>query len=171
MSKRKNPPVKNQREREQYSREMRKQNRIDTTGRYGSDMLSGSGEFVSASPYADEAEYVGTATPSLKTRASRNKDKIFDWVIAGILIPALFAAFGWAYTQNGKLEVLTYRVSEIEERIDGLTTDMLTKEVFKLQLELATKDMEGLIPDLSSVEERLEAIETRLDELEEQPDE
>ena len=171
MAKRKIPLVKDQRERERYGRATRKQNCIDTTGRYGSDMLSGSGEFDSEPPYTDETEHIGTAAPSLKTRISRNKGKIFDWVIAGILIPAFLTAFNWAYTQNGKLEVLTYRVSEIEKRIDGLTTDMLTKEVFELQLELATKDMEGLIPNLSSVEKRLEDIETRLDELEGKTDE
>ena len=171
MSKRKNPPVKNQREREQYGRETRKQNRIDTTGRYGSDMLSGSGEFVSESPYVDETDHIGTASPSLRTRISRNKDKIFELVIAGILIPVLLAAFRWAYTQNGKIEVLAYRVSEIEDRIENLVTDVLTKEVFELQLELATKDMKGLIPDLSSVEKRLENIGTRLDELEGHTDE
>lgn len=171
MPKKKNPPVKNQRERERYGRETRRQNRIDTTGRYGSDMLSGSGEFVSESPYADENEHIGTAPPSLKTRFARNKGKIFDWVIAGILIPIILAAFGWAYTQNGRLEVLEYRVEEIEKRIDSLADDVLTKEVFSLQLELATKDMEGLIPDLSSVETRLADIEERLDALEETPSE
>ena len=92
--------------------------------------------------------------------------KVLGGVITLIVVPFLGFIIKWVFDQNAVIQVLNYRMEQIEIAVDNIDDDMLTKEVLDLKLELIRSDMKALIPDLTGIQEQLDDVERRLLELE-----
>lgn len=159
--------AKNQREREAYGRSIRKNNRMNPTDTYGAETLRGSDDpsyYENENNLEDSAPNIGKM--SIATWIRRNKMKVLGGVITLIVVPFLGFIIKWVFDQNAVIQVLNYRMEQIEIAVDNIDDDMLTKEVLDLKLELIRSDMKALIPDLTGIQEQLDDVERRLLELE-----
>ena len=166
MNKPKRKKTKNQKERNQYWKNARNQNHIDPTGPYGSENLQGSGDepFPMDDTIAPNAAEVARMSP--KTWWKRNKGTVLKDVVITLLVALISAAGEWVYNENAAIEVIKTRINKVEETIASLETDITTKEVLDLKLEIIKRDVVALIPDTSNITNRLDEIETRITTLE-----
>lgn len=162
----KHKPVKNQRERTDYYRQSRRQNRIDPTGSYGSASLQGSDDTWLTGHSNGSTDEIPVGKMPLWTRIWKNKNKIIEVIIIPLLLVFIGFIAKWVFDANADVKVIQNQIATIESRIDTLETDTLTKEYFDLKVELLKRDVSSLIPDVSSIEEEIVAINSRLDELE-----
>ena len=162
----KRQPAKNQQERQAYGRDVRRSNRMNPTGTYGAESLRGSDDlhFYNNSNYDDNEPNTGKM--SIVTWIQRNKMKVLGGIVTLIIIPVFGFAIKWIFDQNAVIQVLNYRMEQIESAVANLDDDLLTKEVLDLKLELARSDMQALIPDLSGIQAQLDDIEERLSAIE-----
>ena len=100
------------------------------------------------------------------TWIQRNKMKVLGGFVTLIIIPVFGFAIKWIFDQNAVIQVLNYRMEQIETAVANIEDDLLTKEVLDLKLELARSDMQALIPDVSGIQAQLDDIEERLSAIE-----
>ena len=165
MSKKKRNYAKNQKERSDYGHVARKQNNLATTGSYGSDYLQGSGEASFSNDNFADNDNQRTARMKPTTWLKRNKEKLIDIVVLGLLVSFIGFAANWMFNTNAEIKVLQYRIDEIQRVIEGLDESIIDKEVLDLSLELIKKEMETLIPDVSDIEKSIDILETQVTKL------
>lgn len=162
MSKKKS--AKNQRERNAYWEGIRRQSRIDTTGAYGSESLSGSSDAASAYGYDSDTQKIGKR--SFWAWLLHNKVTVIGWAIALIISPGIWRLIDLGFNHRVDIKTLTYRMEQAEKRISELDSNLITTDVLDLKLQLARNEMDALIPDVSTIQTQLDDIESRLDTLE-----
>lgn len=139
---------------------------MNPTDTYGAESLRGSDDLH----FYNDSNYDGnepdTAKMSVLTWIQRNKMKVIGGIVTLIIIPVFGFAINWIFDQNAVIQVLNYRMEQIEAAVANLDDDLLTKEVLDLKLELARSDMQALIPDLSGIQAQLDDIEERLSAIE-----
>ena len=155
--------VKNQREREAYHRNSRKQSKIDPTGNYGASALYGSDDSWAVNNDISSVNDIPVGKSSFGAWLSKH------WIEAVVtpLVLGIIAFVGnWIFTKNADIAVIQENIKSIETRISKLEEDTITKQYFDLKIEVLKKDTQTLIPDISGIKEEIVELETRIDQLE-----
>lgn len=162
MSK-KHTPVKNQRERESYHRDSRRQSKMNPTGEYGASSLHGSGDTWEPDENSSDGNNIPVAKPSVMAWI---KEHWLESITIPLLVAFIIFAARWIFDKNTEVAVIQQKIETIVERIDKLDSDAVTKEYLDLKIELIKKDMSSLIPDISGIEAQINDVVSRLDNLE-----
>lgn len=155
--------ARNQRERESYYRDSRRQSRMNPTGEYGSTSLHGSGDTWEPDENSSDGNNIPVAKPSL---IARIKEHWLETITIPLLVAFVLFAARWIFDKNTEVAVIQQKIETIVERIDKLDSDVATKEYLDLKIELIKKEISSLIPDISGIETQISDVVSRLDNLE-----
>lgn len=157
------PTVRNQREREAYHRNSRKQSKIDPTGNYCASALHGSDDSWSMNNDISSLNDIPIGRSSLGAWLSKHW---IETLIAPLVVGLIAFIGSWVFTKNAEIAVIQENIKNIETRIIKLEEDTIGKQYFELKIEVLKKDTQAMIPDISGIKEEIAELETKIDQIE-----
>ena len=165
--------AKNNHERQNYRRSVQQQaGSLETTGHYDkSKSLEGS---KTPSSFEPTTSNLDVCKPTIASRIMLQYKKIIvgalSIIASAILTVFISTTVSWGLDYKAEKNVIDYRISTIEKKIEQLDDNSISKEVLDLKLEIVKNESNALFPSIERLSERISEIESRIDSIEQGSD-
>ena len=162
MGKKRNRRLRSACERQEYYRLAKAMTGDETNPIDDKLTLNGSDETsYSNSPISDIVHDV--APMSTKAWLIKHSKGIISTIVLAIISAALILFVEFVSNMRGDILFAEKSITVLETRVEGFSSDLVTKDLLEVKLSLIKAEICNAFPDIDTLEKRIDEIETILD--------
>lgn len=151
---------KTEEERRRYYSHLSKNSNFTLSGIESAPRLRGSD-----TAFDDDYALEDTQKVKKVSRYARRKMHPWTWQkkLLSLSIPIIISILGFLFYQiydiHAEVNVLLYRADALEQRVESIKNDSVTKDYLTLSIDSVKLELHGLLPNVDEINKRLDALE------------